>query len=134
MKLVTKQKMQKGLLDKWISALRSGEYLQGTDYLLTLHSDGEADSQPDRYCCLGVFGCILNLPKEDLEDKNYLRDIEDGLINEEFETLLAAINDGVHSLLSSLRETGFLEITDEEFRRYSFEEIADFLEQNVELI
>lgn len=35
---------------KWIAALRSGEYKQGTG---SLHSAG-AEGEPDTYCCLGV--------------------------------------------------------------------------------
>jgi hypothetical protein len=37
--------MDKALVEKWVAALRSGEYQQGRGYLRT----GE-----DQYCCLGV--------------------------------------------------------------------------------
>ena len=34
---------------KWLEALRSGEYLQGKEFLLRRTADGE-----ERFCCLGV--------------------------------------------------------------------------------
>lgn len=38
---------------KWVAALRSGDYLQGTQYLRTEHKG------PPRYCCLGVLCDLL---------------------------------------------------------------------------
>lgn len=36
---------------KWLTALRSGEYMQGRG-TLRIHTNDESD--PDRFCCLGV--------------------------------------------------------------------------------
>jgi hypothetical protein len=36
---------------KWIAALRSGEYTQGTG---ALHKQADEDGKPDTFCCLGV--------------------------------------------------------------------------------
>lgn len=45
---------------KWIEALRSGKYNQGTGKLFT---DGKTtESELDEHCCLGVLGCILHKP------------------------------------------------------------------------
>lgn len=42
--------MNKAVKDKWLAALRSGEYKQGQE---SLHVKGE-DGEPDKFCCLGV--------------------------------------------------------------------------------
>ena len=47
-------KLPKELAEKWILALKSGEYAQDKKNLKT--SNG--------YCCLGVLGCILNTDQE----------------------------------------------------------------------
>lgn len=43
--------MKKEVADKWIEALRSGKYKQGTGSLKTIH---------DEFCCLGVLCDISN--------------------------------------------------------------------------
>lgn len=45
--------MKKEIAEKWIKALRSGEYEQGQGCL----------SEGGKYCCLGVLCEILNVPK-----------------------------------------------------------------------
>lgn len=44
-------RMKKEYLDKWLAALRSGKYRQGSARLKTL--DG-------KFCCLGVLQCVLD--------------------------------------------------------------------------
>lgn len=44
--------------DKWVAALRSGKYTQGTDYLKTSAVDGSAC-----HCCLGVLCEVLEYPQ-----------------------------------------------------------------------
>lgn len=43
--------MDKELRDKWVAALRSGDYQQGYDFLRV----------GDRFCCLGVLGDLLGV-------------------------------------------------------------------------
>ena len=43
--------MKPGLKAKWISALRSGDYVQGTGML---RQDVEDKDKPHAFCCLGV--------------------------------------------------------------------------------
>jgi hypothetical protein len=45
-------KMRPEVKEKWLNALRSGEYQQGSDALKITSS--EADDAPAEYCCLGV--------------------------------------------------------------------------------
>lgn len=46
--------MDAKLKAKWVKALRSGEYVQGTG---SLYNHG-------RYCCLGVLACVYNGEKQ----------------------------------------------------------------------
>jgi len=48
--------MKKEIADKWIAALRSGEYKQGMG---ALH-----DTSNDSYCCLGVLCKVMDSPIE----------------------------------------------------------------------
>lgn len=45
---------QKDIAAKWVEALRSGKYQQGTEYLLAVDEDGV-----QRFCCLGVLCDII---------------------------------------------------------------------------
>lgn len=49
--------MNRAIRDKWVAALRSGSYRQGSRVLHRLGGVGERDS----FCCLGVLCCILNI-------------------------------------------------------------------------
>lgn len=48
--------MKEEIKRRWVEALRSGEFEQGRERLLTVGRKGE----PDRFCCLGVL-CELYL-------------------------------------------------------------------------
>lgn len=50
--------MKKELAILWAAALRSGKYLQGAGQLFR---NSPSDGNPE-YCCLGVLGCLLELP------------------------------------------------------------------------
>ena len=43
-------KLNRELMEKWVAALRSGEYKQGAEYLCQYDEDGNATA----FCCLGV--------------------------------------------------------------------------------
>jgi len=54
--------MKKDIKEKWVSALRSGQYKQGTGYLIkSANAGGQC-----KYCCLGVL-CDLYLKEHDVE-------------------------------------------------------------------
>lgn len=48
--MTVRYEMRADVLEEWLTALRSGEYTQGTGYL---HVRPET-SGPDQFCCLGV--------------------------------------------------------------------------------
>ena len=50
--------LPKDIMEQWLTALRSGEYLQIRDYLCF----------KGRYCCLGVLTTIQDRPKEVSDD------------------------------------------------------------------
>jgi hypothetical protein len=52
-------KLNRELMEKWVAALRSGEYKQGTESLYYYDDDKNSES----YCCLGVLQAI----KPDIE-------------------------------------------------------------------
>lgn len=62
-----KTKTQKLKLDpetkqKWIDALRSGEYKQGNGVLFDIEDGGK------QFCCLGILGKVCNIPELSMKD------------------------------------------------------------------
>lgn len=96
--------------DKWLNALRSGEYKQGKNALF--------EREDETYCCLGVLGnCAFNLS----------RDMMDGsaTLHHDFSTvpgymrpILAGTNQSLQGLCIEMNDT----------QRMSFAQIADVLE------
>jgi hypothetical protein len=100
---------------KWIAALRSGEYEQGTVWLC----------KQDKYCCLGV-GCeLLNIPHNFVDEiKSYGGRTQ--LAPEELVEQLALRGPSGKPKDDSL---SLVALND---RGKSFEEIADIIEKNPE--
>lgn len=112
---------------KWIAALRSGSYQQGTETLRA----------KNKYCCLGVLCDVdgaewrerspashvfiaLGMGDAELEG-NYCNEIG---ISKEEQDLLMAMNDGT----ANSREAAKWGI---ESRRHTFAEIADWVEEHL---
>ena len=102
-------KLPKEFAEKWVSALRSGEYKQSKSYLKSDFG----------YCCLGV-GCKLK-GHEDFElfGKPYpsVKMLSEVFQYSEHYQL------NMYAYLASLNDSG-----------KSFEEIADWIEKNVEFV
>ena len=64
--------MKKDIKDKWVKALRSGKYKQGTGYLINSSNDGGQC----KHCCLGVL-CDLYLQEHDATLSWYSEAISD---------------------------------------------------------
>ena len=106
-----KYRLPKEFAEKWISALRSGEYKQCRGYLF----DGEG------HCCLGVAAKIAG---HDLEPKEYaLLDatVFDKVPGEIKEPDRVACNELANDL-STMNDSG-----------KTFKKIANWIEKNVEL-
>lgn len=97
--------MDKELKEKWMKALRSGRYEQGSSYL---YADGT-------YCCLGVLCLIQGAKKSDIEYVHMpvQADIVLGFPGP-MEEQLARMNDGRGPE-----------------RKHTFAEIADYIEANL---
>lgn len=106
----THKKLDPEFKAKWIAALRSGEYKQGTVHLY--------NESNDSYCCLGV-ACFLHngiRPK----GSGFMPSGESG-----YTVLPAAINGGLTSNHAAYR------LADMNDRGDSFNEIADWIEENL---
>lgn len=60
-------RLPKPLKAKWLRALRSGKYAQGSGAL------AEEDGDELKYCCLGVLGKVCGMPQRALEDGFFLK-------------------------------------------------------------
>lgn len=95
--------MDQDVKDKWVNALRSGEYLQGKHYLLI-----ERDKKK-YYCCLGVLATIL----EELVIANHTTSI-DRVVWEKFNCKVI--------------QDHYVDLNDQKDK--SFAEIADYVEDH----
>jgi hypothetical protein len=133
--------MDVSLKASWLGALRSGQYVQGTEYL----ARGEI-GRPVNFCCLGVLCEVIKLPKEIMLTKQYVRDPEDEAGEpRKAEFGCAYYTFGKEEMSSTLGENfmntvGLNEADanmlmrmndgDEEIGHHTFLEIADWIEQN----
>lgn len=97
-------RIPKELGEKWTSALESGDFMQTTGVL----------KRDNKYCCLGVLGCILNADQSLLEDNHSLviEDFIDGL-PEELHCRNNFTNNDIIFILSHLNDNyhGFIDIS-----------------------
>lgn len=103
-------KLEKEFADQWLTALRSGEYAQCSDTLY----DGEG------YCCLGVAGKILGMSDKELENEP---------------TLVSVYSPEAHSVPDTIADGKLVDmlVTMNDNEGKNFKEIADWIEQNVEI-
>jgi len=106
----------------WINALRSGDYKQGREKLVTEYADGTC-----RYCCLGVLSKVCGLPSTDsafiIQDS-----MEDAInyyikLDRDTQVQLAEMNDGV--LDPAAPELKYV------IPPWNFEQIADYIEHQI---
>ena len=66
-------KLNRELMEKWVAALRSGNYNQGTEALYCYDEDAVENGRinPESYCCLGVLQDIKP-GIEKIEDDEFL--------------------------------------------------------------
>lgn len=109
--------MKKELKDKWIAALRSGEYRQGKSKLKT-DSGG--------YCCLGVLAdiCKLDLDHE-LSGYFYVTIGTEGYPEE------LQGNSGLPLQLAVMNDGSLHHLHNPTTKQHSFLEIADWIENNI---
>jgi len=146
-------KLPKEFAEQWLAALRSGEYIQGDGYLAQSQRDEEAKVIPNApfcYCCLGVGAKICKIEENLLEQREYTsdvwEDVPEPIRGETFVShILSSLNDGLaKDGYEKAISDGFIfrkEVihhlipneVDKYYRvRFSFEQIADFIQDNIE--
>lgn len=112
-------KLPEDLKTKWVAALRSGDYNQGT---------GNLYAHNNTYCCLGVLGVVCGVDKEKMLGKSFFGTSQTTYVQDDnypkmlywdgrksFAGRLSDMNDG------SLEGEG----------RFSFLQIADYIEKEL---
>lgn len=139
------------IADKWLEALRSGNYKQGQERLvceIPELGDNEITLENASFCCLGVAGAVCGIPLNEMYDvplfeghTNFENVPEDLRNNDKVIIFLSQLNDKRYSLLlGSHLEDGWiireeiLKVLEEDERGLTFLEIADIIEDNVNKI
>ncbi len=118
--------MDTDVKNKWITALRSGRYLQGNGALRSNKQPPGGEPEPDKFCCLGVLCDVLEVGWE--------RDDTDPLIKAVYGSREGEISYPPKPLCDEVGLTGvqaekLADLNDDE--EYSFEQIADWVEENL---
>jgi len=113
--------MNREVAEKWIAALRSGEYTQGTECLRSLN---------DTFCCLGVL-CDLAVKsgvpvRVKMSSDNYQYEGHGELL-----PLSVMKWSGVKTNVGDINDS---DLTSKNDSGMTFSEIADLIEQNVEAL
>lgn len=127
-------KLPKKFKAKWIKALRSGKYKQGTEYLKYIETDIDdnfKETKEIRYCCLGVAceiaGAKVPYKKHDLvalpnwgEKIRGISKLPEMLVNKEKDEWGCIEEKPLLSKLATMNDKG-----------ESFEQIADWIEKHL---
>ncbi len=124
-----KYQLPKEFAEKWIEALRSGEYKQGRDKLATIN-----DANEICYCCLGVACKLQNIKDTELEQYGEIAELTKIDADEDFNNEYTDLLDiGIpYNLIGTQLPNELITLNDNE--KKSFVEIADWIIENVELI
>ena len=121
---MTYPKLPKRFKNKWIAALRSGEYKQGTG---SLRECGE-ENDTVGYCCLGVAAKVLGIDDAKLDEYYFL---EGDLVMNHPEIPLAIRHDGeLNKIAETLSDMNDGKAGKPETKR-TFLEIANWIEENL---
>ena len=124
-------KLPKRLKAKWVKALRSGKYVQGTEELLKTHYDDDDDDDSseenqdqDQYCCLGVLAKICGLADTDLRNVELPSELSPDLCNKFPPMLRQEVEDEndkptIVGKLTKMNDSG----------NWSFKRIASYIER-----
>jgi len=108
--------MNKEIKDKWVKALRSGEYKQGRLYL----------QRDNLFCCLGVLCKVLDVP-------NGVSDYSNNTMSFNFgkEYSRVSLPFGFREVigLSAIKEANLIKMNDKLGKDFS--QIADYIEANL---
>jgi len=108
--------MNKEIKDKWVKALRSGEYKQGRVYL----------QRDNRFCCLGVLCKVLDVPNIVSDYGNNTMTFDFG---KEYSSISLPFEFSKYIGLSTIEESNLIHMNDR--LRKDFSQIADYIEENL---
>lgn len=113
--------MKTELKNKWVAALRSGNYIQGRNVLVSSGREG------DYFCCLGVLCEVMQYPRE---GNQYTRLPPESLPEHE-EIMNVVLNDWALDEvgLTNDAQTDLTILNDNE--EWNFEQIAEWIEENL---
>lgn len=119
--------MKLDIADKWVKALRSGEYKQGQQFLCKVGETGK-----ESFCCLGVLCDIYQKEVGDLEIRpgSYFRYYDNcsGYLPEKVKNWSGIASDRGYR---GQHKSSLLSLNDD---AVSFEHIADIIEQEKETL
>ena len=117
MAIIKHVKMNPKLKARWVEALRSGDYKQGTKFLRT--NEGT-------YCCLGVLNMVdKDCPINDRGNSYPVQRETKGLTTE-VEDILVHANDKGKNSPKKMSKYGFTK-----FKSFTFKGIANWIERNL---
>ena len=125
-----KYSLDKTFKEKWIKALKSGNYKQGSGSLKRYYENIEP-----RYCCLGVACSVAGVPEEYISGEWIDEDVDFDL--DHFPELPKVLqgsgdeNELVGKLSAMNDYTTINPDTDEEEHKSDFEKIADWIDENI---
>jgi hypothetical protein len=111
----------------WVTELKSGKWIQGTDYLEQIAYGEDKSNDKTVYCCLGVLNNIAPLKSNDLHNLRYISNDPDLIAKSD--PKLDYYWGFLFVSETSQEELVILNDTEEK----SFKEIADYIEKNVVL-
>lgn len=132
MKKIKIEEKYRPLMELWIEDLRMNPELQGSDELL---------DNGGKYCCLGRLCIVAGIDEEDIKHESFIKEglfgYKHDLLPDKFTGeintgsipyILTVMNDGVSkwTVKDELKKWGIAK------EKYTFPEIADFLEKHIE--
>lgn len=109
------------VLNKWVPALRSGRYEQGKEYLC----------RDNKYCCLGVACELLGELKRAKVRGNYLATKDEGRVESLEHRIAHKLKMSCNGTLKWSGNEHMVSLAGMNDDGMSFEQIADFLEEQV---
>ena len=126
--LKQKYSLPKEFKEKWIKALKSGNYVQGSGSLRKEMDNTNNTSSMPTYCCLGVACSVAGVPEEYITGEWI--DYVDGYEYDVVPEVLHGVSDEnqLVEALSCMNDTHTADTTEHKF---SFEDIADWIDDNI---
>ncbi len=136
-------KLPKAFATKWVEALRSGKYNQ-TEGQLVSSAETELTFENTAFCCLGVAGVVCGYTLSELDSFGFLfgdnypkvpQEIQNGPDHRTLVQVLSEMNDGLSNReKDAYGDLGYIfrPLKVVEHNKFSFNQIADFIEDNCE--